>query len=125
MGVGATIATRVREQRLAKGWSLEQLAEAAGLSRDAVVRIERGDRNPRLGTTEALASALEVPLVELIAPPAADLGRDEDRLHVIRAHLRTVGPELADRVVRAVVAFCGGSRTPSEPARRTRRRPTK
>jgi transcriptional regulator with XRE-family HTH domain len=118
MRVGATIAARVREQRLAKGWSLEQLAEAPGLSRDAVVRIERGDRNPRLGTTESLASALGVPLVELISSvPSAD---DDPRLHVIRTHLRTVAPELADRIVSAVVAFCGGR---TAQTRKPRRKP--
>ncbi|MBL8919000.1 MAG: helix-turn-helix transcriptional regulator [Myxococcaceae bacterium] len=120
MGVGATIAVRVRAQRLAKGWSLEKLAEAAGLSRDAVVRIERGDRNPRLGTTEALAAALEVPLVELIAP-SEEPGGEDARILVIRAHLRTLAPELADRVVRAVVAFCGGAPDNSRRRRRTRR----
>lgn len=37
------IALQVREARVARGWSQEDLAEEAGLSRPSIARIERGD----------------------------------------------------------------------------------
>lgn len=61
------VATRIRFLRLEKGWSQEHLAEAAGLSRDAVSRIERGDRQPSLDTLQRIADALEVSLSSLVA----------------------------------------------------------
>ena len=104
--VAETIAARIRGLRAARGWSLEKLAEQAGLSRDAVVRIEGGSRNPRLGTTEALASALGVSLADVIGAPEVS---SDPRIETIRAHLAQVEPELADRVVAAVVGFCSGA----------------
>jgi transcriptional regulator with XRE-family HTH domain len=118
--VAQRVASRIRELRMKRGWSLEELAEAAGLSRDAVVRIEQGSRNPRLGTAEQLAVALGVALADVI-----DERRDEDdaRIATIRAQLRQIGPELADRVVAAVLAFCATDRKPdaARSGRRSRR----
>lgn len=37
------IARRVREARDARGWSQEEFAERAGVSRPSIARIERGD----------------------------------------------------------------------------------
>lgn len=71
------VATRIRILRLEKGWSQEHLAEAAGLSRDAISRIERGDRQPSLDTLQRIANALEVTLSSLVdpaKPPAAGTG---------------------------------------------------
>lgn len=60
------VAQRVRQIRQAKGWSQEQLAEAAGLSRDAVSRIERNDRAARLDTVAAIAEGLGVEVAALV-----------------------------------------------------------
>jgi transcriptional regulator with XRE-family HTH domain len=49
---------RVRELRNQHGWSQEQLAERADLNRTYVADIERGVRNPSLGTIERLARGL-------------------------------------------------------------------
>ena len=50
---------RVRELRLQRGWSQEQLAERCGLSVRTIQRIERGGE-PGLASAEALARVLEV-----------------------------------------------------------------
>jgi transcriptional regulator with XRE-family HTH domain len=55
-----TFGTRVRELRLAEGWSQEDLAERAGLHRNYVGGIERGERNPALDNIWRLADALGV-----------------------------------------------------------------
>lgn len=39
----ADIAQQIRDARTARGWSQEDLAAQAGLSRPSIARIERGD----------------------------------------------------------------------------------
>lgn len=63
---------RLRALRLERELSQEQLAEAAGMSRDAVARLELGGRWPRLDTALRLAEALMVSLAELTAGAGAE-----------------------------------------------------
>jgi transcriptional regulator with XRE-family HTH domain len=56
---------RVRTLRLDQGWSQEELAERAGLHRNYVGGIERGERNCALRTIYALAASLGVEPAEL------------------------------------------------------------
>ena len=51
-----------------KGWSQEDLAEKAGLHRNYVGMVERGERNPGLLNIGRLSRALRVPLADLFAP---------------------------------------------------------
>jgi transcriptional regulator with XRE-family HTH domain len=53
-------AGRLRELRGAAGLTQEQLAERAGVKRDAVARWERGNREPSWSNVVALADALAV-----------------------------------------------------------------
>lgn len=57
----------VREQREARGWSQELLAERADLNRSYLGEVERGNAIPSLATAAKLASALEVPLSGLLS----------------------------------------------------------
>jgi transcriptional regulator with XRE-family HTH domain len=59
------LARRVTSLRLRSGMTQEELAEASGLTVEAVSRIERSERAPRLGTLEKLAAGLELTLSEL------------------------------------------------------------
>ena len=43
------ITNRVKELRLAREWTQEQLAEAAGVSRQSIISIERNRYVPSLG----------------------------------------------------------------------------
>lgn len=52
------VAERVRQTRQRTGLSRRELADAAGLDRSTIGRIERGRQIPRLATLEALAAAL-------------------------------------------------------------------
>jgi transcriptional regulator with XRE-family HTH domain len=58
---------RVRNLRLAKGLSQEELAFRAGMHRTYLGGIERGERNPALKNIAALAKALDVALPELFS----------------------------------------------------------
>ena len=56
---GHPFATLLKGHRLAQGLSQEALAERTGLSREAIGRLERGERlSPRRDTVSLLAKAL-------------------------------------------------------------------
>jgi transcriptional regulator with XRE-family HTH domain len=59
---------RLREVREAKGWTLEQFAEAARMNELQVGHIERGASDPKLSTILKLARALKVRPDELLRP---------------------------------------------------------
>lgn len=64
------IGTRVKHERRTRDWTLEQLAEQAGISRRMLVSVEQGAVNPSVGTLLRLAEALGVSLPSLVEPPA-------------------------------------------------------
>ena len=53
-------AGRLKELRAAAGLSLKELAERAGITPDAIVKLESGNRKPTWETAIALADALGV-----------------------------------------------------------------
>ena len=55
---------QVKQLRLQRAWSQEQLAELAGVSVRTIQRIENGDR-PGLETLSALAAVFEVNVAEI------------------------------------------------------------
>lgn len=59
------LAKHLREFRLEKGWSQDELAERADLDRTYVSDVERGLRNPSIKTLARLADALSVTLGDL------------------------------------------------------------
>ncbi len=61
----AAIVTRLREERKAKGLSMNRLAEEAGLTHVGVLNVENGKRSPQLLTVVKLADALGIRLSEL------------------------------------------------------------
>jgi transcriptional regulator with XRE-family HTH domain len=56
---------RIRGLRSARGWNQDQLAEAAGVDRNTVSRIETGSRGLSINAYYLIAQALEVPLWRL------------------------------------------------------------
>ena len=56
---------RVRELRVARGWSQERLADEAGLDRSYMSGVERGVRNISVLRLAEIASALRVSLSAL------------------------------------------------------------
>jgi transcriptional regulator with XRE-family HTH domain len=58
---------KLKELRLAKFWSRDELATASGIHRDHIGRLERGgDHDSRPPTVRKLAEALEVSPSELL-----------------------------------------------------------
>jgi quercetin dioxygenase-like cupin family protein len=68
-GLAVAIGARVRQERQSRGWTLDQLAEAAGVSRRMVVNVEQGAANPSVGTLLRLSDALGVGLPALVERP--------------------------------------------------------
>ena len=61
----------LRAQRHQKGFSQEELAHRVGLDRTYISLLERGLRQPTLGTIVKISSALEMPPEDFVA----ELGR--------------------------------------------------
>lgn len=67
--LAAAIGARVRSERKARRWTLDRLAETAGVSRRMVVNVERGAANPSIGILLRLSDALGLGLPALVEPP--------------------------------------------------------
>jgi len=65
------VAGRIARNRKAARLSQRELARRAGLSMDAVHRIESGSRNPSLKTLLELAAALGTSPIELLGGPVS------------------------------------------------------
>jgi transcriptional regulator with XRE-family HTH domain len=60
------LAERLRDERRQRGWTLDDLAERAGVSKSLLSKIERDQVSPSLRTLKALADGLELPLAWLL-----------------------------------------------------------
>jgi transcriptional regulator with XRE-family HTH domain len=63
------IGRRVRQERQSRHWTLDRLAETAGVSRRMVVNVEQGAANPSVGTLLRISDALGIGLPALVEPP--------------------------------------------------------
>jgi len=61
----ATIARQLRLKRLQAGLTLEDLADAAGISTSFLAYLETNKKKPSLNTIAKLAAALDTPVSEL------------------------------------------------------------
>lgn len=64
---------RARRVRTEQQLSLEELAQRSGVSRAALSKIERGERDTSLSNAVRIATALGVPLAQLLEPAPTDL----------------------------------------------------
>lgn len=60
---------RVKQHRLAKGWTQEELAEKVGVRRETIMRLEKAHYNPSLKLAIDLSRALEAPIEALFIFP--------------------------------------------------------
>ncbi|HZR20212.1 MAG TPA: XRE family transcriptional regulator [Verrucomicrobiae bacterium] len=94
------LGSRVKHLRAARGWSLESLANASGVSRSMLSQIEREQANPTLAVTLRIARAFGLTLGELIEMPGAASAvtviRANDRAYHYRSDkdcmIRTLSP---------------------------------
>lgn len=67
--LASAIGARVRKERQSRSWTLDQLAETAGVSRRMLVNVEQGAANPSVGTLLRISDALGVGLPALVEAP--------------------------------------------------------
>lgn len=99
--IGEFVGRRVKKLRTDRGWSLEELATASGVSRSMLSEIEREKANPTLTVTFRIARAYGMSLQELIGSAEASASsiqviRADDRAQVYRSdkqcEIRTLSP---------------------------------
>lgn len=98
--VSGHICDRVRSLRKQRGWTLEQLAAASGVSRSMLSQIERGGANPTLAVAYRIAQAFEMTLSDFVEMPMGrpkiDVIRADDRNSIFRedadCRIRTLSP---------------------------------
>lgn len=61
-----SVGQRIAVFRAERGWTQGQLAEASGLTRWTILRLEASRRRPRLETLEKLSKALRKPVGVLL-----------------------------------------------------------
>lgn len=91
---------RVRQLRKKKGWTLEELSAACGVSRSMLSQIERNQANPTLAVAYRIAQAFGMSLGSLVdlpnATPTIDVIRADDRTYHYRSEkdcrIRTLSP---------------------------------
>jgi transcriptional regulator with XRE-family HTH domain len=67
--LAAAIGARVKQQRQSRRWTLDQLAEVAGVSRRMLVNVEQGATNASVGTLLRISDALGIGLPALVEVP--------------------------------------------------------
>ncbi|MCW0348550.1 helix-turn-helix domain-containing protein [Pantoea ananatis] len=95
---------KVREYRLARAWSQEQLAEMAGLSTRTVQRIENGDP-PSLETLSALAAVFACKITDLTNEASAENGEALDS-YISDARLQLAAESRFYRSLFSAVVVC-------------------
>jgi len=99
-GIHSHLGRRVKHLRAERGWSLEALANASGVSRSMLSQIERERANPTLAVTLRIARAFAMALGELLEMPGAASSvtviRADDRTYHYRSdkncRIRTLSP---------------------------------
>ena len=68
----ASFGARLKELRLRRGWTLQELAARSALSRAFLSRLESGGRQASIAAALTLSRIFDVSLASLFEPPATD-----------------------------------------------------
>jgi transcriptional regulator with XRE-family HTH domain len=98
--INENLGRRVKKLRAERGWSLEELATASGVSRSMLSEIERENANPTLSVTYRIAQAFGLTLHDLIetaqSASSIQIIRAADRAQIFRSdkqcQIRTLSP---------------------------------
>ena len=119
MAISDTVGRTLRRHRRAAGMSLAELAAAAGLGKSTLHALELGDGNPTLSTLWALATALGIPLGELLddqpAPTVVVRAAEGARVDGISVHARLLHRLAAPGTVEVYELAIDGQQQASDP----------
>jgi transcriptional regulator with XRE-family HTH domain len=76
------LAERLKQVRATRGWSLQELADASGVSRSTLSRVENAEVSPTADTLGSLSTAYQMTISQLLAPieaPFAPLVRADEQ----------------------------------------------
>jgi transcriptional regulator with XRE-family HTH domain len=98
--VSSHLCHRVKQLRIERGWSLDSLSKACGVSRSMLSQIERNQTNPTLAVMFRIAQAFGMSLGQLVETPGVtsnvDVIRVADRAYHYRSdkdcQIRTLSP---------------------------------
>lgn len=74
------VAERLTDLRRAHQWTVEELAQRAGVSPKTISRLQNAKGDPRRSTVRKIAAALEVDPAEFLGPPPAATASQLDRI---------------------------------------------
>ncbi|MBY0115880.1 helix-turn-helix transcriptional regulator [Paenibacillus sp. FSL L8-0435] len=94
MSLPEDVGNRIRELRKAKGWTQEQLAEAAGLHYSYIGGVERGDRNISLETLEKIINGLQVTAEEIFK-----FKEDSEYKRALDEHITLISSKSTDEIL--------------------------
>ena len=97
---------RIRRLRTERYLTQEALCDRAGISIDAVSRIEGGSRVPTLDTLEKIAHALSVSVVDLVRTtnlPGPNLSPTIQRIANMLDHQSPAVQHAAEKIVKVVI----------------------
>jgi len=99
------IGQRIRELRKRSDLTQFQVAERAGITPDYLGRIERGHGAVTLETLDRIASALSVPIRQLLDLEEIATASREEILKSVQSLLRKKGPEELRRIFAVLEAL--------------------
>lgn len=110
----ARIGNRLRAARTSRGLTLDQAAEAAGLTKSFISRLERDEASPSVASLVALCEVLGIRVGALFDPPSTSIVRaGEGRPiqfggHGVREYLVSPGTQQHLEVIHATIDPAGG-----------------
>lgn len=104
-----SIGPKLRATRLAQGLTIAQLAEATGLTKGFISRVERDGTSPSVATLLSLCQVLSLPVGSLFEPPEHEVVRLEDAPRInfggsaVSEKLLTPRSEARVQIVRSIL----------------------
>lgn len=82
---------RIKKIRLAKGMSLREISQKAGLSENYLSQVEKGRANPSIGTIKKITDALALPFIALLIDEGNNkrpFSQKPNRVKIVKANDR-------------------------------------
>lgn len=108
------IGGRLRAARQARGLTLEKVAEATGLTKGFISRLERDEVSPSVASLVAVCAVLAVRVGELFETPATSVVRASEGRRInfggrnVQEYLLTPGTQTQVQAIHSTIAARGG-----------------
>lgn len=105
--MGSYFGDKMKQYRKERKWSLDQLADKVGSSKQVLSRYERGERIPRISAAKSIADALQVELSEMVDITELDNPVDalSPNVQKLADFVKTVPEDKAEQMLRIMKAI--------------------